>query len=165
MTDKDKDEARTVEAMHTEDWSGVVDPSHFDHERILREMAAGGHGYLSQGDIARLYHAADEITRLRAGIEEWKSQCIKEQGRAFGYCAERNEARARVAELEAALDRSVIAIDDWVHTWAPDHCNDQDVDATWERIFLEGGTLAYIADIQKQNRAALNKQEQEPSND
>lgn len=56
--------------------------------------------------------------------------------------------------LRAALDRSMIAIDDWLNTYAPDLCDEARLAETETRI-AEMGTLAYIAEVQQQNRAAL----------
>lgn len=60
----------------------------------------------------------------------------------------------RIARLEAALERSQLAIDDWLHLFAPELCNDDDVARSRSRV-MAVGTLAYIADVQQQNRAAL----------
>lgn len=58
------------------------------------------------------------------------------------------------AALEAALERSLLAIDDWLHLFAPELCNPDDVARSRSRV-MAVGTLAYIADVQQQNRAAL----------
>jgi hypothetical protein len=73
--------------------------------------------------------------------------------------------------LEKALRRSVTAIDDWLHLFIPEEfgdgygpecvagrcdCKIKDyVAETRARIKESGGTLAYIADVQEQNRDAL----------
>lgn len=67
-------------------------------------------------------------------------------------------AEARIAVLEAALTRSRIALDDWLNTYAADLCAPDRVKEAWDRIGLEGGTLAYIAFVQEQNRDALGPQ-------
>lgn len=54
-----------------------------------------------------------------------------------------------------ALERSIVAIDDWLHTYAPDECMREHVRDTRLRIYDGGGTLAYIAEIQSRNRAAI----------
>ncbi len=61
----------------------------------------------------------------------------------------------REEELEAALKRSVTALDDWINSYAPELCDDAFVREAMVRIMGEGGTLAYIADVQRQNREAL----------
>ena len=57
--------------------------------------------------------------------------------------------------LRAALQASVIALDDWLHEYAPELCGESYVTETRERIASRGGTLAYIAKVQQENRAAL----------
>ncbi len=57
--------------------------------------------------------------------------------------------------LRAALRRSMAALDDWINTYASKMCDKQRVEEAWQRIKDEGGTLAYIADVQAQNRKAL----------
>ena len=61
----------------------------------------------------------------------------------------------RERRLRAALDRSRIAIDDWLNTYASEFCDEARVAEAGKRIRDEGGTLAYIADVQQQNREAL----------
>ena len=58
-------------------------------------------------------------------------------------------------ELQAALERSKTAIDDWLNTYASEFCNEERVKEAGVRIMKGGGTLAYIADVQEQNRRAL----------
>ena len=62
---------------------------------------------------------------------------------------------ALIGELVEALDSSRIAIDDWLHCYAPEFCGKAHVQETRDRLLKAGGTLAYIADIQHDNRAAL----------
>lgn len=59
-----------------------------------------------------------------------------------------------VETLRKALERSIVALDDWLNLHAPDECNDQRVKEARERI-SKAGTLAYIAEVQSFNRAAL----------
>lgn len=61
----------------------------------------------------------------------------------------------REERLEIALARSMIAIDDWLNTFASEFCDTDRVAQAYSRISYNGGTLAYIADVQKQNREAL----------
>ena len=58
-------------------------------------------------------------------------------------------------ELRAALERSKTAIDDWLNTYASEFCDEARVSSAIKRIRVHGGTLAYIAGIQEQNRDAL----------
>jgi hypothetical protein len=57
--------------------------------------------------------------------------------------------------LEEALKRSITALDDWLNTYASEFCHEWRVKEARERIMEEGGTLAYIGDLQAQNRKAL----------
>jgi hypothetical protein len=66
-----------------------------------------------------------------------------------------DNSTTREQRLEAALARSVTAIDDWLNTYAPEFCDEARVKEARSRIMSEGGTLAYIADVQQQNREAL----------
>lgn len=55
-----------------------------------------------------------------------------------------------------ALERSMLAIDDWLSTYASEHCDLDRVHEARARIDCVG-TLAYIASVQQQNREALGK--------
>lgn len=57
--------------------------------------------------------------------------------------------------LRDALERSKTALDDWLNTYASEFCDEERVAEAGKRIMDGGGTLAYIADIQEQNRVAL----------
>ena len=70
--------------------------------------------------------------------------------------ADRAELLALIDELAEALERSRVAIDDWLHSYAPEFCNVQYVQETMERISAFG-TIGYIAKVQEANRAALAK--------
>ena len=59
-----------------------------------------------------------------------------------------------VDALRGALTRSVTALNDWLATYADDLCDPEHVATARARI-AEFGTLAYIAEVQQQNRAAL----------
>jgi len=63
----------------------------------------------------------------------------------------------RIAELEAALKTSVVAIDDWLNTYAAELCDEDRVNEAKKRI-MEYGTIGYIAHIQEANRKALEQQ-------
>ncbi len=47
------------------------------------------------------------------------------------------------------------ALDDWLNTYASEFCDEARVKEAGGRIMEEGGTLAYIADVQEQNHKAL----------
>lgn len=62
---------------------------------------------------------------------------------------------ARERRLRKALERSSIALNDWLNTYASELCDEARVAEARKRIRDGGSTLAYIADIQEQNRKAL----------
>jgi len=64
-------------------------------------------------------------------------------------------AESALASAREALAASIVAIDDWLHCYACEMCDEQYVQATTERIAEQGGTLAYIARVQKANRSAI----------
>lgn len=57
--------------------------------------------------------------------------------------------------LEAALGASIRALDNWLNTYAPEFCDERRVAEARQEILKGGGTLAYIAQLQQINRAAL----------
>jgi len=59
------------------------------------------------------------------------------------------------AVLKDALTRSMTALDDWLNLYAPDECNPDRVAEAKSRVW-PGGTIGYIAEVQAQNRAAMN---------
>jgi hypothetical protein len=61
----------------------------------------------------------------------------------------------RIEKLESALRRSIAALDDWLHIFAPELSDEGVVTESYERV-ADLGTIGYIADAQKQNREALN---------
>lgn len=56
--------------------------------------------------------------------------------------------------LKHALERSMVALDDWLNLYASEFCNENRVSEARNRVG-QFGTLAYIADTQEENRAAL----------
>ena len=54
-----------------------------------------------------------------------------------------------------ALNTSIVAIDDWLNTYAHDLCNEERVKEASNRIKENGGTCYYIAVTQEKNRQAL----------
>jgi hypothetical protein len=63
-------------------------------------------------------------------------------------------ANSDIATLKRALRRSMRALDDWTHEFAPEFCDLARVSATRKRI-MENGTLYYIATVQERNCSAL----------
>jgi hypothetical protein len=64
--------------------------------------------------------------------------------------------------MRDALERSVVAIDDWLQTYAAEFCDPARVEEASKRIG-EYGTLSYIASVQEQNRAALDASTSQPA--
>jgi hypothetical protein len=62
---------------------------------------------------------------------------------------------------DTALQAAITALDDWTNLYAPEHCNPQRVAEAKERVGSVG-TIAYIADVVAQCRAALTSS---PKND
>ncbi len=62
---------------------------------------------------------------------------------------------AREKRLRAALKCSMLALDTWLHIYASDQCDPKRVAEAQQRIRENGGLLAYIADVQQQNREAM----------
>lgn len=63
-------------------------------------------------------------------------------------------AAQATAPLVEALKGSVIALDDWLNIHAAHHCDEKRVAEAEARVH-ECGTIAYIADVQQKNEAAL----------
>lgn len=59
-------------------------------------------------------------------------------------------------EIAMALDRSRVAIDDWLNVDFADFCDEERVIEAQQRI-NEFGTVAYIADVQQQSRDLLKR--------
>lgn len=82
-------------------------------------------------------------------IERWKADAA--------LIAQAPTLKAQNAELVEALETSRQALRDWVHTYAPELCNDGMVKQSLARIEEHGGTLVYIADAMKEIKEALAK--------
>jgi hypothetical protein len=61
---------------------------------------------------------------------------------------------AEIAALREALRRHMVVVDDWLHIYAPDECDESRVKEAKARVY-DRGTLAYIAYAQQDARAAL----------
>ncbi len=80
-------------------------------------------------------------------------------GQHSAWCDTRNDGVPRDAQPVAADDAALIeeclvAMNDWLHSYAPEMCKPEHVEATRERL-NEHGTLAYIAFLSDKLRAAL----------
>lgn len=51
--------------------------------------------------------------------------------------------------------RCQVALDDWLHCYAPEQCDPKKVQESAIRTFKAGGTLAYIAKLQADIKKAL----------
>ena len=71
-----------------------------------------------------------------------------------GLLVDKLNSKCVSVPLKAALLRSMIALDDWLNTYADDQCDPKRVQEARDRI-SEFGTIGYIADVQEQNRKAL----------
>ena len=93
----------------------------------------------------------EQLDELEAALDATESPAI-----IVGRDHLRNiiAAARREKKLREALERSRIAIDDWLNIYAADQCDEKRVKEAMARVG-EFGTLAYIADVQQQNREAL----------
>ena len=91
-----------------------------------------------------------EQKACREAIAESTALKIYAGEKSSQYVAAMEENKA----LRKALERSVVAIDDWLNIYAEDHCNADRVAEAKART-NENGTLWYIATTQEANRKAL----------
>lgn len=99
--------------------------------------------------------ASDLVSRLRA-VQPFVNDPWTLKRRTTN--PDGDEAADSIERLQAALRRSMLAIDDWLNTYAVDMCDPDRVAEARARIG-KVGTLAYIADVQDQNRNALRSQD------
>lgn len=59
---------------------------------------------------------------------------------------ENDRLRVIITELRTALKLANVAITDWLHTYAPEHCDEARVIEACKRIEVAGGTVGYISD-------------------
>lgn len=85
-----------------------------------------------------------ENARLRALVLQ-----LEDYNKAFSA-----EYRAENAKLRAALNTSILAIDDWLNVYASEFCDERRVKEAKDRIMQTGGAIAYISGVQEKNRAA-----------
>lgn len=62
--------------------------------------------------------------------------------------------RTRLSIMTAALKTAEVAINDWLHVYAPELCDDASVQESFQRID-ERGTLSYIAHVSQEIRDAI----------
>lgn len=51
------------------------------------------------------------------------------------------------ATMKVLLSEVEQALDDWIVTYAADHCSEESVRTAWKRIFDNGGTISYVTDL------------------
>jgi len=105
-------------------------------------------------------YALEELARQLAKAEAARVEAAKRisglEADLIAYSSEREARQAdKLSALRAALERSMVALDDWLHMYAADQCDPAKVLESAKRIAEAGATLAYIASAQQQNRAAL----------
>jgi hypothetical protein len=57
--------------------------------------------------------------------------------------------------MKELLEELAIALDDWLHIYASDMCDEKDVKESFKRIKENGGTIAYIATLRQKIRKEL----------
>lgn len=62
--------------------------------------------------------------------------------------------KAAIEAMARALERSVVALDDWLTLYADDVCDPAHVAESRQRVG-QVGTIGYISEVQRQNWAAL----------
>lgn len=81
-----------------------------------------------------------------------RTQSDRDDDLAIGREFERKEAL--IDRLRSALEQSIVALDDWLHIHASEHCDAQRLSEAEHRV-SEYGTLSYITRVQEFNRAAV----------
>jgi hypothetical protein len=86
----------------------------------------------------------------------WPPNALVKEGRKDrGMTPECFQVMAdEIEQLRTALTRSMVAIDDWLHQYAGELCDEKRVAESWARI-NKHGTIGYICEVQEQNRHAL----------
>jgi len=147
-----------AEQFETRDAYGQMQAKISDLEAKLRQVEeelSEGKGYLIRlfallapqcKPLETLPGVATQIDNYIAGLKQ-----------------SRDQLRARVGELEEALQASRIGLDDWLNQYASALCDEERVKEARERIADNRGTLAYIAQLQDQNRRALEGKEEHGS--
>lgn len=133
---------------------------YFYHEEELPDVGSPITEYVRADKLEELLKKQEEliaeVERVRDGnrYAHLERIAIKRAEKAEAQLA---ELAAENEQLKEAMERSIVAIDDWLHQYASDMCLEDHVKATGRRIFENGGTLAYIADVQEKNRVAIRK--------
>lgn len=96
------------------------------------------------------WHVEFCVNVICADGKQWDDRDIAE-------AAQNARLFAAAPDLLAALETATVALDDWLHQYAPEFCGEPYVSETKKRIRAGGGTLAYVATIQEAIHAAIVK--------
>lgn len=160
---------QSTEALDTRQGRPVSD-RHSDHGRAVE--CGGGPAIapdaltnaklcdlLRSGNLnrAREYLAADRLEAAERQIAAMRAatgaQDVSDVTRPYIEALETAERES--AAKDARLRECIVALDDWLHTYAEEMCKEEYVKESYRRIADNGGTLAYIARLQAANRATL----------
>ena len=131
--------------------SSLCPGCHRQREEFLRGLPEGQSRACIIADLRRQLEEAKAKIRLGKQVAD---NYMKLNAEFVEQGALVTALQAEVERLLTALGHSVIAIDDWLHQYASEECNAEDVERTWARIRENGGTLTYIAQVQQRNREA-----------
>lgn len=102
-------------------------------------------------EISRLQ---SELARAREELDAARYTLSFNAAAAEQYAEERDRAREQLKVAREAIETSVTAMDDWLNTFAPEHCDEDRVKEALDRV-NRAGTVAYIAHVQLKNGEAL----------
>jgi len=71
------------------------------------------------------------------------------------FLEEMDRQKVQLQALREATAAAIVALDDWVNTYAEELCNEERVKEAHERIKDNGGTLYYVGTVLQQCREAL----------
>lgn len=156
---------QTVERLEREcvKWQEVASLRTAGDAKFLREMEllkkdkadlqaqlAAKHKQLQESDEAYYAvgelndHLKQQVAQLREELEQWKSVA------SIGNVHALHTAHTT---LRGLVDRCGTALTDWLRCYAPEEFTDEQLAETRNR--LHGGTLAYIAELQRDIKATL----------
>jgi len=119
----------------------------------------GGWGNQPQEIRRKLAAAEAERDKLIGDRQECciKIGCLETTNAALRE--HRDSLEAERDRLREAAQTASVALDDWIHSYAPEECGEPYVTETYKRIRNGGGTLAYIAEVQSELRTALGEED------
>lgn len=74
---------------------------------------------------------------------------------SFNIVRQLDRAEQQLITMRKALEQSTVALNAWLHQYAPECCDHADVATHNTRIADQGGTLTFIATVLRTNRMAL----------